>query len=77
MLAAFAFALYAPYDNLVGLAGGLCAVPLAFVFPGWFHLRLCGGPQQTWRSRALDWTLVGFGVIMAPVAVVAALVSWK
>ena len=30
VLAAFASSLYAPYENLMGLAGGLCAVPLAF-----------------------------------------------
>ena len=70
--AAFAFALYAPYDNLVGLAGGLCAVPLAFIFPGWFHLQVCKG-----GGKALDLLLVGFGLVMAPVAVVAAIVSWR
>lgn len=74
--AAFAFALTAPYDNLVGLAGGLCAVPLAFIFPGWFHLRVCG-PRHSAASRALDVFLVAFGVVMAPVAVGAAVLSWS
>ena len=72
--AAFTFALYAPYDNLIGLAGGLCAVPLAFIFPGWFHLRLCS-ELKGW-GRALDFTLIAFGTVMAPVAIVAAIVSW-
>ena len=51
--AAFMFALYAPYDNLVGLAGGLCAVPLAFIFPAWFHLRLCA-PAAGSRMHMLN-----------------------
>ncbi|EOD22722.1 hypothetical protein EMIHUDRAFT_195046 [Emiliania huxleyi CCMP1516] len=67
VLAAFASSLYAPYENLMGLAGGLCAVPLAFIFPGWFHLRLC--KPRYGEGRALDITLVAFGVVMAPVAV--------
>ena len=72
---AFAFSLTAPYANLVGLAGGLCAVPLAFIFPGWFHLALC--PAQSVTSKALDWLMIAFGLVMAPVAVIAALVSWR
>lgn len=72
--AAFAFSLTAPYDNLVGLAGGLCAVPLAFIFPGWFHLVLC--EKQSTVSKAVDVVMIAFGAVMAPVAVVAALVSW-
>jgi len=74
--AAFTFALYVPYDNLVALAGGLCAVPLAFIFPGIFHLRLCRPPAGG-GAHALDHVLIGFGGVMAPVAVIAALVSWK
>jgi len=74
VLAAFASSLYAPYENLMGLAGGLCAVPLAFIFPGWFHLRLC--KPRYGEGRALDITLVAFGVVMAPVAVVSAILSW-
>mmetsp|Transcript_26732 Transcript_26732/g.85734 ORF Transcript_26732/g.85734 Transcript_26732/m.85734 type:complete len:512 (-) Transcript_26732:150-1685(-) len=74
VLAAYASSLYAPYENLMGLAGGLCAVPLAFIFPGWFHLRLC--KPRYGEGRALDITLVAFGVVMAPVAVVSAILSW-
>ena len=74
-MSAFAFSLTAPYANLVGLAGGLCAVPLAFIFPGWFHLALC--PAQSVTSKALDWLMIAFGLVMAPVAVIAALVSWR
>ena len=72
--AAFLFSLVAPYDNLVGLAGGLCAVPLAFIFPGWFHLRIC--KTRSLASTAVDVVLVGFGVVMAPIAVVVAIISW-
>lgn len=78
VVAAFVFALYVPYDNLIALAGGLCAVPLAFIFPGWFHLRVC---RPKWSSRAVirafDIILIVFGSIMAPVAVSVALISWR
>ena len=73
VLAAFAFALTAPYDNLIALAGGLCVVPLAFIFPGWLHLKACG-----WRrGGAVDVVLMGFGAVMAPVATLAAVLSWQ
>jgi proton-coupled amino acid transporter len=75
VVAAFAFSLYAPYDNLIGLAGGLCAVPLAFIFPAWFHLRIC--KDQGAAGQILDVSLVVFGLIMSPVALAAAVVSWR
>ena len=44
-------------------------MPLAFIFPGWIHLRLCRG--QGAAGVAVDVVLVAFGCVMAPVAVVA------
>jgi len=74
VVAAFAFSLIAPYDNLVALAGGLCAVPLAFIFPAYFHLRLCSGKGLV--SKIIDVALMSFGLVMSPVAIVAAIMSW-
>jgi len=72
--AAFLFSLVAPYDTLIGLAGGLCAVPLAFIFPGWFHMKIC--KERSAASTAIDLSLIIFGLLMAPIAVVAAIISW-
>ena len=72
---AFAIAAKDAYDNLTGLTGGLCAVPLAFIFPGLFHYKM--HPEASKAAKAFDVGLVLFGAIMAPLAVVTALITWK
>ena len=72
---AFAIAAKDAYDNLTGLTGGLCAVPLAFIFPGLFHYKM--HPDASRAAKAFDIGLVVFGAIMAPLAVVTALITWK
>ena len=75
---AYGFALVArdAYDTLSGLTGGLCAVPLAFIFPGLCHYKLFAGEQSA-AASAVDIGLVIFGSVMAPIAVVIALITWK
>ena len=74
---AYGFAIVArdSYDNLTGLTGGLCAVPLAFIFPGMCHYKVFRG--QSAAAAAIDIGLVTFGAVMAPLAVVTALITWK
>ena len=76
--AAYGFALIArdAYDNLTGLTGGLCAVPLAFIFPGLCHYKVFAHELSA-GAKALDIGLVVFGAVMAPLAVVTALITWK
>lgn len=73
---AFGFAIGArdAYDSLVSFTGGLCAVPLAFLFPGLFHY-LCSPEQGAW-GKARDLLLFGFGLVMAVTCTVTAVATW-
>jgi proton-coupled amino acid transporter len=72
----FAYAAQNAYANLVGLAGGLCAVPLAFVLPGLIHLRLAPTPLAP-AQRASDIFLVGFGACATVLCTAVALATWR
>lgn len=73
---AFGFAVGArdAYDSLVSFTGGLCAVPLAFLFPGLFHYLCC--PEQGAWGKARDLLLFSFGLVMAVTCTVTAVATW-
>ncbi|KAL0139470.1 transmembrane amino acid transporter protein-domain-containing protein [Mucor lusitanicus] len=50
----------ADLDKFVSLAGSLFCVPLCFLFPPLFHLKACA---KSWRQKAIDITIIIFGVV--------------
>lgn len=48
------------FEKFLAFTGALCCAPIAFVYPAFFHLRLCAGGIG---SKLLDGGLVAFGVI--------------
>ncbi|KAI8973708.1 transmembrane amino acid transporter protein-domain-containing protein [Mycotypha africana] len=46
-------------DKFVSLVGSLCCVPLCFLFPPLFHLKAIA---NTWRQKAIDITIIIFGI---------------
>ncbi|KAI8339693.1 transmembrane amino acid transporter protein-domain-containing protein [Chlamydoabsidia padenii] len=47
-------------DKFVSLIGSVCCVPLCFLFPPLFHYRAIA---TTWRQKAIDITILVFGVL--------------
>ncbi|KAG2212789.1 hypothetical protein INT46_002117 [Mucor plumbeus] len=47
-------------DKFVSLVGSLCCVPLCFIFPPLFHLKAIA---RSWRQKAIDITIIFFGVL--------------
>ncbi|KAG1133312.1 hypothetical protein G6F42_001560 [Rhizopus arrhizus] len=47
-------------DKFVSLVGSLCCVPLCFIFPPLFHLKAIA---KSWRQKAVDITILIFGVL--------------
>lgn len=65
VLALCAISLYGAdfVSQFVALAGSLCCVPLAFVYPAYFHLRLVA---KTASQRAAAWALITGGLVLMP-----------
>jgi amino acid permease len=48
------------FDNFVALIGGLCAVPLALLYPPLLHIRVCANENSRWEVF-LDLLLASVG----------------
>ena len=46
------------FEWFLGLIGGVCATPIAFVYPALFHLLLC---EQSRARQGVDVLIVAFG----------------
>ncbi|CAN0359547.1 unnamed protein product, partial [Hapterophycus canaliculatus] len=62
------------FDSFTGFVGGICAVPLALVYPLLFHLSLFGD-LDTPRQKALHWGLLVGGVLAGVASTAVALVK--
>ncbi|ORZ12600.1 transmembrane amino acid transporter protein-domain-containing protein [Absidia repens] len=47
-------------DKFVSLVGSLCCLPLCYLFPPLFHLKAIA---NTWRQKAIDITILIFGIL--------------
>lgn len=61
-------------DNFVALIGSVCCIPLAFICPCLFHLKLRGGTRL---SRAMDIGMVFVGVALMLFTAIQVFSSWK
>lgn len=59
-------------DSFVGVVGGVCAVPLALVYPVLFHVRLFGSLDEP-RRKALHYFLLVAGVFAGVSSTVVAI----
>jgi len=62
-------------DHFVSIIGAVCCVPLAFIFPAYFHLQvICvqEGGKHAWS----DWAIIAFGFCGGAVALVDSVMSW-
>eukprot|EP00736_Rhodelphis_marinus_P012315 Rmarinus@m.3485 len=61
------------FDNFIALIGGVCCVPLAFIFPAWFHFTLVskGSP---WMY--VDVVVAVFGIAIMIFASYEAIAQW-
>jgi len=57
-------------EQFVALAGSLCCVPLAFIYPAWFHLKLM---ERDAPHRAAAAAMVVCGVALIPITLVQVL----
>lgn len=48
-------------DLFVSLVGALCCVPLSFIYPPLFYLKL--NPNASLQSKVADWGVVGVGIL--------------
>lgn len=64
------------FDNFAGLVGGVCAVPLALIYPAAFQLRLMGGTLSPAR-RAWAYTVLCVGVFSATLCTWQSISTWK
>eukprot|EP00415_Alexandrium_ostenfeldii_P001526 UN1526 len=55
------------FEKFIAFVGGLCCAPIAFIYPAYFHLRLCA---ETPSAKAFDCFFVALGFV-AMVFVVA------
>lgn len=62
------------YDSFVGILGGVCAVPLALVYPVWFHVKLFGKLDEPWQ-RAIHYLLLAIGVFAGVASTVVAVLA--
>eukprot|EP00656_Telonema_subtile_P012969 TRINITY_DN16567_c0_g2_i2.p1 TRINITY_DN16567_c0_g2~~TRINITY_DN16567_c0_g2_i2.p1 ORF type:complete len:591 (-),score=120.56 TRINITY_DN16567_c0_g2_i2:177-1949(-) len=76
----------AQLGNFVSVIGAVACVPLAFVFPAWFHLNAgkmyskaaaLGDPVTSYKVRPCsDRTIMWYGLFAGVVALIGALASW-
>ena len=62
-------------EQFVALVGGVCAVPLALIFPSLAHVVLAGA-RQSRRERAIDLACAGLGATIMVIVPVFALGGW-
>lgn len=77
LVAACALISYAGYDsldNFVALIGSLCCVPLAFIYPSFFHRTMVA---TTAKQRALDLGLGIFGIVIMIFTAVETISTWN
>merc|ERR1719188_1735457 len=46
------------FARFLSIIGGLCCVPIAFIYPAFFHLRICA---KSTCEKILDWLLIALG----------------
>jgi len=67
--------------NFVSVIGAVCCVPLAFVFPAWFHRNAnCMGQQKDPEHKGRpcwDNSVIWYGCFAGAVSLVGALASWS
>lgn len=61
-------------DNLVALVGGVCGVPLSFIFPVILHLKLRGDKRLS--LKLLHYAIVVGGFAMQIFSVTWTIKSW-
>ncbi|CAB1101522.1 unnamed protein product [Ectocarpus sp. CCAP 1310/34] len=78
VLATAAFAMFVgpSFDNFAGLVGGLCAVPLALVYPSALQLKMMGD-SMTMPERAWAWTVLVLGTFGAVLCSWQSIATWK
>ncbi|OQR88091.1 vacuolar amino acid transporter [Achlya hypogyna] len=57
-----AYAGQARLDLFVSLVGAFCCVPLGFIYPSLFYLKLA--PDRGWLSKALDYGVIAIGLFV-------------
>eukprot|EP00752_Nemacystus_decipiens_P008798 g7851.t1 len=62
------------FDSFTGIVGGVCAVPLALIYPPLFHMSLFG-ETDTPRQRVLHWALLVGGVVSGVASTVTAVMA--
>ena len=63
------------FDNFVSLIGGIACVPLALIYPPYFHQKICGD-RLTARETYVNYGIMAFGVFGCVAASVMSVVSW-
>eukprot|EP00743_Colponemidia_sp_Colp-15_P005167 GILK01005561.1.p1 GENE.GILK01005561.1~~GILK01005561.1.p1 ORF type:complete len:468 (+),score=51.24 GILK01005561.1:59-1462(+) len=63
------------FDNFISLIGSFCCVPLAFIYPALFHLRLF--PSLDWKSKAANLFMIVMGALIMVFATLMAILSWQ
>ncbi|CAM9753859.1 unnamed protein product [Phaeothamnion confervicola] len=64
------------FDHFAGILGGVCAVPLALVYPVMFHLKLCGG-EVSRLGWVYECCVGAVGVVGAVVVTITSIVTWQ
>ena len=60
----------------MAVIGAIACVPLAFIFPGFLHLKSAQHAESAAGGQGSNYGLVAFGASGAVVALVAALANW-
>ena len=64
-------------EQFVALVGGLCAVPLALIFPSLAHVALAEARRQSPQERAIDLACAGAGAAIMLLVPMFALGDWS
>lgn len=62
------------FDSFTGIVGGVCAVPLALVYPPLFHMSLFG-ELDTPRQKVLHRALLVGGIVSGVASTVTAVMA--
>jgi proton-coupled amino acid transporter len=60
-------------NAFVSLIGGLCCVPLAFIYPALMHAQVA---KERWQI-AVDWALISVGLVLMVYCTYTAIANWK
>jgi len=61
-------------DKFLSILGALACTPVAFLFPSYFHYKLCA---QTTKQKFIDLALVGMSVVIQIYCTVDGLLNWN